>query len=260
MTFKTVSTLFGLLLVCFAVSAAAQQSIPMSRIVQGLDGNDLAAKEAVVGSLLKQAGTAREAAVDSVIARELERLNANRRLDRQARAAAYGVEASDEFSERFGDYYGNVIKLAGQSDRPVMIGPLAGALATGGLALDGLVKFGEQIVPVVAKIARDRNETNVHLVAGAMRALEKIKLAQGTVSSSTHAEMVGIANSRLSGKQEPVILVVACRLAAATGDPGLRARVQQLATSRSELTKMSVTDDASVKYVQDAARKVLGIK
>ncbi len=236
---------------------SAQTPIPEARMIQWLSGDDLAAKQAVVTWLIKTEKEPRSSALDVAIAKELTRTNLE---NSEARAARYRVNVTAA-GEALSEYHASLIQVAKSSNRDAMIAPLAGAIASGNMAIQAVIRFGDRALPEIFRIARERQEPDPFKTAGAIRALQLMKEERGmALPPSALASIVDIVRERLTGKQHPAVITAAFGLAVATGDASLRARVQRLADSRDELRGMSVSDDASAKQVQGAARRALGIR
>lgn len=164
------------------------------------------------------------------------------------------------------DYHADLIQLVSQWSDPVAIPALTGALGTGRMVEEAIVKFGDQAVPSLLSVASRKvglvttgmpGDTPPHVVAGALDTLSRLLATKAPVGAASRQSIAAMAGQRLTGKQEPSVIRAACKLAVATKDSALRGRVERLANDTREVKAMGVADDALANTVRTYAREAL---
>jgi hypothetical protein len=240
------------------VQALGQVIQSEEQALAALNGPDAHARASAVAFVHEKVPPLlRSPALESALVKELASLNelrlVRRELDRAGQLPVTDFPA---------EYYAQVIQVVAESSSPAAIESLAGALGTGTLAENGLAKFGDAAVPILAKMARAKvgvattggpGDTPPEIVASAIATMQKVLQTSKTVSSNSRAIAVTIARERLAGNQFAQVVVAACGLAVATGDGAVVERVAQLARAPEEIQRMGVTEAYWVQRVQRAA-------
>ncbi len=262
------ANLSGIFVVCLlaaldGVGGAQTATVSETQLVRWLESPQQAIRQGAVGYLLDHPvpPEERSASLDRALAQELTRLNDL--LEARWQADRAGIPPADDFPS---DYHADLIQLVSQSTRDTSIPALLGALGTGRMASEGLVRFGEKAVPPLLVIARARvgliatggsTDTPPHIVSEALHTLEALLRSSAPLRASSKAEILQVVSGRLRTKQEVSVLSAACGLAVATGDAALRNRVQQLADDTREVVALGISDPQSIAFVQGVARRAL---
>jgi hypothetical protein len=248
------------------LAVAGPQTRSSEELIRSLNSGQQGTREEAVNYIHTHvAPRLRSAELDSALASELARLNGLNQNRREILRA--GGRLEDDFP---GEYYGAVIEVVSESSNPIVLASLVGALGTGGMAQRGLAKFGNDAVEPVVRVARAKTgvivggapgDTPPHVVSDALGTL-RLLVEQPTELLTTQSRSVitAVAQERLTGRQHPMVVSAACQLAVATGNPALRARVEQLAFNREELLAMGVSDSRWADQIQLMARQLLGIR
>jgi len=247
-------TALGLVLVCSAAMPAAQeQPISQKELTDRITTGTRPAKDLALLSVLAIPPNRREPVLEEALVNELERLN-KKRLENFRRLRA--GEPTEPEGEGPGEYRLAVTQAVTESSNPNVIPVLVGALGSGIGVSRALAKFGETSVAPVAAAARaphpDRSTPS-----DALRALQFVLEAGKPLSTTSRAQILAVANERLTGAQYFLHVPAAIDLAIATGDSSLRRRVEQLASDPAQLRLMEITDPKQQKYVRDAANTAL---
>jgi hypothetical protein len=247
-------------------SGLAQSATLVDQLVASLSGGDQRAREEAVSYIRKKIQPAdRSAELEQALANELVRLNtlgrARMELDRA------GKPIPDSFPA---DHLREVIALVSESPRPLVLPALLGAIGTGGMVKDALVRFGDEAVPGVISVARAKvglvttgspGDTPPPEVADAINVLREL-LGKTTkpVSAQSRVAILAVARDRLTGPQDVVVAMAACRLAVATRDQTLRARVSALAENRNEVASLGIVDPRFADNLQRVAKDALAVR
>ena len=232
------------------------------QLIQWLSSPQLRVREAAIAHIKANFQVNdRSEALDRAVASELVRLNKTNVARRLA-----GRDGNPPIDDFPAEHHANVIELVAQSSRTFALEPLVGALGTGRMAEEGIVRFGEAALPSLIGVARSSTwshdayrpgDNAPHVTASALSALRRmIARADHKLSPSSKALVVAVAGERLRGRQDALIVAEACKLAVATADRGLRQRVEELASDRRAITTMGVAD-AQVTFVQRVAGDAL---
>lgn len=231
-----------------------------------LSGRDQRAREEAVSYIRKemQPGN-RSAQLDQALANELVRLNTLARARMELDRA--GKPIIEDFPT---DHHREVIALVTESSRALVLPALLGAIGTGGMVNEALVRFGDEAVPGVISVARARvglvttgspGDTPPPEVGDAINVLRGLSLqTTKPINAQSRMAILALARDRLTGPQDVVVAMAACRLAVATKDPTLRARVSTLAASRNEVASLGIADPKWVDSLQRVAREALGMR
>ena len=226
--------LFAVLFPLSAVGADAQADTASIR--QRMESNQqLVARKLIATSddaersrLVAQIGNIRVAAMipelRASVTGALRRENVVQR-DR-ARRARNGEVLGDQFDA---ELYLRLVEIVVGFGDPENIDALAGAVRTGGRALNGIADFGAQAVPALLA-AIEADSANPDLVSGALHALRYIvEEHREEIPASQRVKMRALTMARLHSPQRfESTVVAAVELALADGSPALRSRVISL--------------------------------
>ena len=248
---KRTVLLLGVCIGATVASLAAQSGgVSQARLSEWLQGPDQRVREAVVAEVLRIPLSDREPVLQRALITELMRINDELRSRETARKAGKPFPPSI-----LGEYHGALVEAVAGSDDPAIIPALAGALGTGRLAANGLIRFGNAAVGPTALVARV--STSPIAAASALRVLGAILRDPKPLSPESRRLIVESARSRLAGTQYPTVVAAACELAILTKDAELRLRVTDLARSPAAAEALGVRDAELVALVMRRAARAL---
>jgi hypothetical protein len=208
----------------------------------------LAERETILKRVAESGLTAKSPQIAAAVAHELERVSAL--VDKRGEARWAGrpmPNASEDYSE----YYPLLVRACAQSDDPVVIDGLIGAISTGRLAADALARFGVKALGRVGAVAAtDRHPLRA---GGALITLQLITETH-ELSPEHLRQIAGWTRQRMQGRQPALLWGIAARLALITGDPELVRRVNAIADG-SELPAVDRESDRS--FIQSLVRDAI---
>lgn len=154
-----------------------------------------------------------------------------------------------------GEYVFTLLTLTIRYQDPSTISALLPFLDTGNGVINALAAFGDRSVLEIADRAAGLS-TRRGIVDGAILALHRMLLgdAGGPLSASSMARIRALAERLLSGPQDPFVAASAIDLALATGDAGLRDRVQAFVDDESAIrVGLGISDGEFVEFVRARA-------
>lgn len=226
--------LFAALFPASAVGADAQADTASIR--QRMESNQqLVARKLMATSddaersrLVDQIGNVRVAAmIPALRASVTEVLRRENLVQRdRARRARNGEVPNEQFDA---ELWLRLVELVVAFGDPAGIDALAGAVGTGGRAVNGIADFGTQAVPALLA-AIEADSANPDVVSGALEALRYIvEEHREEIPATQHVKMRALTMARLHSPQRFVSTVVAAaELALTDGSPALRSRVISL--------------------------------
>jgi hypothetical protein len=233
-----------------SLPAIAAQQIDVNAAVQVLKSGTLSEREALVDRVIRTRAAASSAAMAQAVADELLRMS-DVAAERQRRIAA---GAPDATAPDIGEYLAALVQACSQSPEPVVIDGLISVIDTGNMAQAAIARFGALAFDRTSAVALHDDVPS--RISGALYTLGKMA-ASGVLTQRQQTELVDVARARLQGVQPDVVWSAAMKLAIATGDPALRAKVQDIALGR---VQPGITGAAGSEWVQAAAKRLLGIK
>ena len=122
--------------------------------------------------------------------------------------------------------------------------------------INAIAAFGDDAVDGVLDVAGSV-QSEPRVVASAIRVLERMLYDGASLSATSMAGILEVANQRLSGTQAYIVLAKAAELAVATGDSQLRRRVERLAQDPDAVRAVIRGDDLDVENTQRRATAAL---
>ncbi len=214
-------------------SVGAEAQADTASIRQRMESNQqLAARKLITTSddversrLVDQIGNIRVAAIVPVLrASVTELLRRENVVQRdRARRARNGQVPSDQFDA---ELRLKLVELVVAFSDPAGIDALAGAVGTGGRAVNGIADFGARAVPALIAVI-EADSTNPDVVSGALDALRYIvEEHREEIPAAQRVKMRALTMERLHSPQRFVSTVAAAaELALTDGSPALRSRV-----------------------------------
>ncbi len=244
----------GLLLVIVGHAINGQTaSERTASLAAGLRAESQEAKTKAILGVLAMKPADRTPAIRSALIAELSRIVSENRV----RGARMNAGETLEPVEDHGLYMRRVIEALSQDTDPSIIGPLCEVIDTGGLARNGLAKFGQAAVPPVKRIAV--TETEPRRVASAFRVLEQM-VTSHQLDAGTRNEIAAVAASRLSGRQHPIIIGAAAGLGVSMKDAAALSRVRALLEDDAEIRAMGISDPGDLAWLRKKLERLLAQK
>lgn len=138
-----------------------------------------------------------------------------------------------------------------------MIPGLLAFIENGGRGTNALADFGEQaFTPLFILASTDSGLSGATALKVFQRMLMRPSVRQ-PLSPDSRARIIGLARARLNGAQSPVMVPAALGLAVATNDPGLIARVKQIASDPLVATELGMGQERATHVLRGVAVRAL---
>lgn len=218
-------------------------------LVQSLQGDDLEARHlAVLAALEMDPGQVNP------------RLHAalSKALEESIRLRDQTLSEGESFEALHGHYHLDlVMAVANQrdpDDRPLLVA----SLGYGAAVIRALTSLGEPVIEGVVEVVSSQTSPDAAVDNGlSVLANIYVNAPDGAGVSTRHPAVREAAFQRLTGAQDPAVLMAAIDLAMAIGDEELVDMVRALATDPHELSIRGIHDQWTVNHVQEHALALL---
>ena len=236
-----------------SVLVLGQASVDQAQLAQALTNGTDEERVAAAAAILAIAPEAREPWVRIALTQELDRYRRDLEVRRLALVSGQPLPpARDE-----GEYLFQLLSALSQDEDPIVLSSLIPFIGTGNRVINAVAAFGELAVQdVVAIAATDTKDPGPALLT-LQRMLEGP--VRNPLSSDSRQRIVTAVAARLKGHQPGGAVMFAVDLAVATMDASLLLRVQELATSATELQSLGVPEDRTA-MMQNRAKAALEAK
>jgi hypothetical protein len=206
------------------VAPGQADAIDQSAISAQLVSGDWSARRAAATRIGAIPASKREPVIIQAVANELTRLQQLGDLGMSQLPPNVGRESAV-------DYYNDLVDVAADATDPVVIRPLANALAMGHPVIDALARFGDDAVPEM--LAALKVHPRPEFDSSAMYGFRLLVTAHRDLPASSRSAIAAVARQHLVGSQFSLQVSRAIDLAAVLKDPVALRMLEAIARANS---------------------------